>query len=56
MTPSELHNRAKAYVDRVLESQRQMGHASSPTEDEYQAAIRRAAAGLAPLVARRTRQ
>jgi preprotein translocase subunit Sss1 len=53
MTPSELQSRAKAYVDRVLESQRQLGHASNPTEDEYQAAIRRAAASLAPLIARR---
>lgn len=53
MTPSpEIQDRAKAYVDRVLDSQRRLGHPSRVPEDEYHNAIMRAAQGAAALSGR----
>jgi hypothetical protein len=47
MTPEEANARAQAYVDRVLQSQRDLGHESKLTDEEYQRAVDRAAKALA---------
>jgi len=46
MTPQEAKTRARAYVDRVLRSQRDLGHESKLTDEEYERAIDRAAKAL----------
>lgn len=49
MTHQEAERRAEAYVDRVLQSQRDLGEGSEPTEEEYRRAVDRAAKALAAL-------
>lgn len=49
MTTREIEDQAREYIDKALESQRALGHESTPTEEEYQRAVARAARAFAEL-------
>lgn len=49
MTPQQIEDRAKAYVDRVLRSQERNGSKPNLSPEEYSAAIQKAAEGVSGL-------
>lgn len=49
MTTKEAEAQAQAYIDKVLESQREQGHEANISDAEYQRAVSRAAQALADL-------
>ena len=53
--PIDVHEYAQAYVDRVLEKQRESGHEPRLSDEAYSAAIERAAEGFASLTDREER-
>lgn len=49
MTPQEARERAEAYVDRVLKSQRDLGHGGELSDEDYRRTVDRAAQALTEL-------
>jgi len=49
MTPNEAENQAQAYIDKVLASQRALGHETTVSDADYQRAVARAGRALADL-------
>lgn len=51
----DVREHARAYVDRVLDRQREMGYGAQMSDEAYQATIERAAQGFASLTDREER-
>jgi hypothetical protein len=49
MTVKDAETQAQAYIDKVLESQRELGHESKLSRDEYERAVARAAQAFVDL-------